>query len=303
VAKSAQDQPGQDHLQIGRIVLQSDSAKIKGFDLLSTGTSSLDLDKLSFRFTKEHDAVLALTLENARSDADVAYKEDGALDMKIRFGMDSLVLGDKPGIAVAKSGVTLLYENLDARAVETFFKAVQDEHSQNDLDEDENATLEKMVERRREKQEEVEKQTGAFLKRNPAFSIKDLSAGWPEGAMAGNFRIAYIGKGDLSTFSPSDLAVDFQFSLPLALISRLAKEHADDEEENAQELLTVAVNALADKGFLINENGILRVDGNFKDGVLSLNGKPTSPEAIEEALKSLKDEKRDSEQSPRRSRR
>ena len=237
-------------IQMGRTSFQSDIKKPSGYEILYVGTSNLALDKLSFHATaKESDSIRALTVENFSSKNTTSINK-GALDIKIQFGADTLDIDDKPEFSIKKLGLTFLYENIDGKAIEAFSKDSPHTDRQKTIQES--------------------------LLRKPSFSVKDVSATWPEGVTTGNFRIAYIGDGDIDKFSPADLNADLQISLPTALFHRLLADQFPVQADN--------LNALIEKGILIEKDGVLTIDASFKDNVLNLNGKQEPLEALRSEL-------------------
>jgi uncharacterized protein YdgA (DUF945 family) len=254
---------GKDRFETGRATLQGDMAKAKGYDTLFVGTSSLALDKFSFHDTDEDTgATRAFAVEDVRGETGMALA-DGTLDIKIRFDSGKAVMDDKLETAIDKLGATFLYENIDAQALEAILQAVLGH-------EDPFLVLEKQAE--------------ALMQREPAFSVTDISIGWPEGMIVGNFRIAYTGDGDLDQFSLGDLAVDLQFDLPTEPINRLLKEQASRGYTEETREQVAMINAMINRGVLVEKDGVLSIDASLKGGALSLSGKPESLETLQELL-------------------
>jgi uncharacterized protein YdgA (DUF945 family) len=263
VSENVQDQPNQNQLQMGRVTFQTNMKKPREFERLFVGTSKLVLNKLSFRdIDKNTGAINNFVLENVRGETGTAIT-NGGLDIKVRFDADTLMVGDKSETTINKPEVTLQYENLDAYVLETIARTAQNQEQEQTRE----ATI-----------LALQKQMGTLLRRKPAFSAS-LKAGLPEGATNGNFRIAYAGDAT-SQFSTNDLALDFQFSLPIAPISRLLEEQASRGavEQAKAEKQVASINSLIDKGVLVEKDGFLNVDASLKSGALSLNGRTESLE-------------------------
>ncbi|MCL2310711.1 MAG: YdgA family protein [Proteobacteria bacterium] len=266
--------PDENRFQIGRFAFQSDMVRAEGYDSIYTGMSRFVLDKFLLR-APDHDGVVnSAALENLRCEGNMGVK-DGALNMKVRFDADSGAVESnaQPKITVEKPGVTLLYENLDAKVFDALIKATQKPEGER-----EKALL------------VLQDQTGALLRRKPAVAIEDFSARWAEGVTTGNLRIAYTGDGNIVRSSLSDLAVDLQFSSPRVLLLRflgamnVAAEESAGTNEDARKN-TETLNAMVGSGFLVEKEGVLSIDAHFKNGDLNLNGKEIPPESLLGLLK------------------
>jgi uncharacterized protein YdgA (DUF945 family) len=252
-----------DQFQMGRATLQADIKRARDHEHLFDGTSSLVLDKLLLMSADEDTGEIhGFALENARGETGTAIR-NGALELKIRFNAGVLSMGDKSEIIIAKPGVTLLFENIDAQALETVLRATREE----------GRPISAFLE-----------QTETLLKRKPVISIKDVSAGWPEGATKGNFRLAYTGDGNLDQFSLGDLAIDLQFNQPLEPINRLLAEQASQGYAEETKERVAMINAMISKGVMTEKDGVLNVDASLRDGALRLSGKPESLEVLQELL-------------------
>jgi len=258
-----------DLLRVNRVTLQTDMKKARGYEFVFLGASSLVLNKLSYQGTDENTgAIRAYAFENARGETGTALK-NGGLNIKIRAGADALVLGNSKA-TIHKPGATFLFENIDAQVLEAISRAAQAQNGESEREQNSIFSLEEHVQ--------------SFLKRKPAFSIKEVSAGWPEGATTGNFRFAYTGDGNFDLFSLADLAVDLQFSLPLAPINRLLEEQASQGYSEETRKQVEIINSMINKGFLTEEDGVLSADASLNDGTLSLKGQPKSLEVLQELL-------------------
>ena len=256
----------ENQIQMDHLAFQTDMKKAGDHAFFFVGTSNFTLNKLSRQGAdRKHDASLDVVFEKARGETDTTFK-DGALNLKIRLDADSIIMGDRPKTAIDKPGATFLYENIDAGALETFLRAMLSQNGEEDP---------LLV---------LQGQAGALLQRKPAFSIKDVSASGPEGASSGNFRFAYTGDGNLDQFSLADITVDLQFNLPVAPINRLLEEQGSRgyAEEAKKQIETI--DAMINKGALIEKDGILSADASLKSGNLSLNGHMESLEILQELL-------------------
>ncbi|MCL2160711.1 MAG: YdgA family protein [Betaproteobacteria bacterium] len=260
LAENVQNQPEGNLLQMGRASLQADLAKPSGYENFFIGTLNIAMDKLSFRNTdKDTGEIQSFALENVNTETDTSLKK-GGMNTKIRFGANMLQMEGKSQFAIDKLGVTLMYENVDANTVEAISglaKNAQDEEQ-----------------RQQELFLVLQKQAEPLLKRKPTFSIKDLNVTTQEGVTKGNLRIAYMGNGDPDQLSPNDLAVDFKFNVPNALLVRLFEDKASE-----------SISSLVEEGVLIEKDGILSIDASFKKGALTLNGKQESLEALQGLLR------------------
>lgn len=274
-------------VRVGHAVLTSDSSKVEGYDLFA-GSSTLKLDKVTYRdgSRSESEGVtpIAFDLENFAGEGNTSIK-DGAMDVTVTFGATKIVLDGETKGTVEKAGVTFLYENLDLKALEAISKAAQNQ------EEDEQQMI-----------AVVQEQSVSLLRRKPAFSIKGANALWPEGESTANFRIAYVGEGNINQFNPADVVAELKLRLPRALITRLAGaqayedvaeglEDSEANEENIQKLVTEQVEqqvaGLIEQGLLINNDGALSLDANFQGGELNINGKQMPLEALFGFLLSL----------------
>lgn len=284
-------------IKVGHVTLTGDSSKVDGYDLFA-GTSTLKLDKFTLRDASknkgegEHpdSSPVAFDLENFVGTGDTNIK-NGAMDVTVTFGASKITLDGETKGSVEKAGVTFLYENLDLKALEAISKATQNQED----DEQQMVAV-------------VREQSVPLLQRKPVFSIKDASALWPEGESTANFRLAYVGAGNIDHFTPNDIEVALKLRLPRTLVIRLAdaqayEDVADDSEdgealedseaseENIQKLVKEQaekqVTGLVDQGLLVSQDGALSLDASFKGGELNINGKQMPIEALLGFLPSL----------------
>ena len=256
----------EDRLQVSRVTLQTDMKKARGYGFVFVGASSLVLNKLTYRGTDESTgAIRAFAFENARGETSTALK-NGGLNIKIRAGADALVMSDSK-TTIQKPGATFQFENIDAQGLDAILRISLSQNG--------------------ESGHSIfahEEQVQSFLKRKPAFSIKEVSADWPEGVTTGNFRFAYTGDGNLDQFSLADMVVDLQFSLPIAPINRLLEEQASEGYSEETKKQVEIINSMINKGFLTEEDGVLSADASLTDGTLNLKGQPKSLEVLQELL-------------------
>jgi len=252
----------EDLFRAGRTTFQSVMKRPDGYELLYVGTSSLTVDKLSFRgVEKDSGSIRAFTAENVYDESSTTIN-NGALGIEIRIGADTIVMDDQSDSPIKNPRLTFLCENLDARTFEAFSKAMRHQGGQQE-------TLPVLQE---------------LLRYQPVFSVKNASANWPEGAMMGNARIAYVGDGNIAKFSLADLGVDLQLSLPVALINRLlAEQTARGLAEKSKQQIAM-FNTMIKNGVLVEEDDVLTVDASLKDGVLVLNGTPKPLGVLEGVL-------------------
>ncbi|MDR1463344.1 MAG: YdgA family protein, partial [Azoarcus sp.] len=150
----------------------------------------------------------------------------------------------------------------------------------------------------------AQEQSVKLLQRQPVLSIKDASAHWAEGDVALNFRISYVGTGDIATVAEIDatkIAADWQLSLPRTLAGRLAGEqmYEDELEANAfddgesegegedepvrkptKEQIDQHIAGMIDGGILVEKDGMLSLDAVLREGELKLNGKAAPLESL-----------------------
>ncbi|MDR1661994.1 MAG: YdgA family protein, partial [Azoarcus sp.] len=155
-----------------------------------------------------------LTLEG---QADVKGE---ALDVTVKFAVAEIVREAESREAIDNAKMTLLLRNLDVGVLGAIFNAILQA-------DDEQAAL--MV---------AQGQSVKLLQRQPDLSIKDASAHWPEGEIALNFHIGYVGAGDpgqsaLAETNLADIVADWQLSLPRALASRFIGEQMYEDEIEA----------------------------------------------------------------------
>jgi uncharacterized protein YdgA (DUF945 family) len=253
---------GKNHFEIGAVTSRDDRTKIEGYKILYDGTSNIVMDKILIRGEEDAGEIRGFSAENVRADSSMGVN-DGVLAIKIRFDADAVVVESKTKTAIDNPGATFLYENIDAQAFDAVCAVVYD------------TTAEK---RQQEAFSALQEYGEALLRRQPAFSIKDMTMRWPEGAVTGDFRIAYAGSGNLGQIF-SDLSVDLQLRLPRALIVRLMEEQVP--ESFGEEAKTAMINVIIQTVFLAENDDTLALDARFSKGRLLLNGEEKSPEALQ----------------------
>jgi uncharacterized protein YdgA (DUF945 family) len=262
-----------------------------GFDgeiEVSSGQSQLEmkLDSGNLTLKEESGAVYNIEFEKLRANGKMNIT-DGVAGIETRLDADGIIVRAENKETIRNVGLTLLYENIDARL---FSQAMQDEDESENDENAENAESEK-----------EEKATLAMLLRHkPSFSIKNIGARWPEGEASGSFRIAYAGS-DPDKFAPeNDLSGDLQLSVPRAVVLRLltaqiADEVADQHEDGEASEENIAIEtkkevetqfkSILDRGLMLEKTpGILTVDAHFQDNVLQINGQSESPEVLLELM-------------------
>jgi len=248
----------EDRLQTGHATFQSEMKRLDGYELLFVGTSSFVLDRLSFHGV-DSDSIRTFTIKNVHGETDTTIN-NGVLGIKVRVDADTAIMDDTSDFPINKPGLTFLYENIDAQALDAFSKAKRHQNNQQ-----ENALM-------------------ALLRYQPVFSVKDASASWLEGMTTGDIRIAYVGNGNISKFSLADLDVDVQLSLPVALINRLlAEQTARGLAEKSKKQINM-FNTMIINGVLVEDDDALTVDATLRDGALSLNGIPKPLGVLEGVL-------------------
>jgi uncharacterized protein YdgA (DUF945 family) len=255
------------HFEMGPVTFQDDSAKAVDYEYLFDSTSSIVMDKLSFRGANDDaDAIQGFTLTNTRSDTSMEVS-DGVLKMKAGFDADALVIENKTKTTIDKPTATFLYENIDARAFDAFLAAI---YKDGEKDQQELISA-------------LQEQAETLLRRKPAFSVKDAGARWPEGPVKWSFRIAYVGSGNLAQFSAADLVAELELKLPRALLVRLVEDKTPENTEQEEANIPM-VNTMIEEFFLAENDDTLSLDVRFGDGRLILNGQEKSPESLQELL-------------------
>jgi len=271
-----------DVFQIGRITLKLDAARSERFEFISTGTTSIDLNKLHFRGIADNGAVRGIEFENFRIKVDASIKE-GALGSELKFDADKIIVEGRTKETIERPRLTFQLENIDAGAYEAILQAMQKTLGDQIEQEDEANQGQAM-------DTVLQEQIKVLLLRQPALSIKEMSAQWPEGVATGNFRIAYTGDGNPHPDSQplSSLSGDLQLSVPRALVirqmsARISEEVADaleDGEENeinvgkkTQEEVDKQMAAMLKNGLFAEKEDTLTVDARLRGSELNLNGK------------------------------
>jgi len=270
----------------GRLAFKSDMALVEGFEHVYTGTTSIMLGNIHFQGKGDSGVVRTIELDNFRVTADASVN-DGALGTGLKFDADRITVEGEEKETVENPKLAFLWENIDAKAFDLTLQAMLDG---------------------REDNEQVEPM---LLRRNPAFSIKEASARWPEGMVTGSFRIAYAGNGKddgLSMFGapgdfqltlPPALSGDLQLEVPRALVIRHISSQASVEiadsledgeenevnvEEETKKLVEKRLTAMLEKGIFVEKGETLTVEAHLRNGKLTINGKPQQIENLFELV-------------------
>lgn len=258
-------------LQLGRITFKSDMSKPDGYEFVGSGTSSVRMEQLVVRSSSEG---AAYDMENLEFKGNADVDGDGLLKTEIRFSAGKIAIDGEPKETIENAALTLAYENIDAKAFDAITKSVRAQDGKT-----------------------MKEQAAILLQRKPVIFIKDAFARWPEGETKLDFRLGYVGSGDLekSPFAPTDVDAELHLSLPRALAARLLSaqtyetvadnlEDGEASEENIQQLVKKQVDQQiadwAETGLLLDKDGTLRADAQFRQGALDLNGKETPLETL-----------------------
>ncbi|MDR2261223.1 MAG: YdgA family protein [Azoarcus sp.] len=262
-------------IQFGRATFKSDMRKPDGYEFVGSGTSSARVERVVVRSNGE---AAAYDLENLEFKGNVDVDDEGLLKTEVRFSADKIAIDGETRETIENAALTLAYENIDAKAFDAITKSVRAGQ-----DDDFGKTM--------------KEQTTILLQRKPVVFIKDAAARWPEGETKLDFRLGYVGGGDLgkSSFAPTDIDAELHLSLPRALVARLLGaqiyetvadnlEDGEASEENIQQLVKGQVEqqiaAWAETGLLLDKDGTLRADARFRQGALELNGKEAPLETL-----------------------
>ncbi|MDR1229237.1 MAG: YdgA family protein [Azoarcus sp.] len=215
-----------------------------------------------------------------------ANVSDGALGMTVKLAAAGIVREEEAKATIDNSKMTLVFENIDIGVLGAIFNTILQ------ADDEQTALM------------TAQEQSVKLLQRQPALSIKDASAHWPEGDVALSFRIGYVGTGNISQFvladtDLADITADWQLSLPRTLANRLVGEqmYEDEIEANAfddgesegegepvrkptQEQIDRHIAGMIGSGVLVEKNGMLSLDAVFRKGELTLNGKAAPLESL-----------------------
>ncbi|MDR2689655.1 MAG: YdgA family protein [Azoarcus sp.] len=265
------------NIQIDNIVLEGEQSRTQQYRSIWVGSSAMEINKVAINL---NDAP-PFGLDTLKVTSNAVLKGE-VFDASVGLSAARLqVLGE----TVEQTGLTYGLENMDAAAFDKLMHAI--EELQPNLDEQ--TVLPLLLE-----------QVPALLERKPAFVLRDIRAKFAEGEAKGDLRIAYVGAGKVDEFNPTtDLVGELHFSLPHALITRLAaeklqqevveEEEDDDGDEviNFEEQIEQQIAVLVDIGLLEKNNGTLSISASFKDGTFGLNGKTLTVEEAMELLQSL----------------
>jgi uncharacterized protein YdgA (DUF945 family) len=248
----------------GEIKVSSDQAQLE-----------IKLDSGNLTLKKESGAVYNIEFEKLRANGKMNFTDE-VVGTETRLDADSITLRAENKETIRNVGLTLLYENIDARLLSQ--------------DESENA-----------ESAESEKEKVTFAMRHkPSFSIKNIVAHWPEGDVSGSFRIAYVGSNPDKSAPENNLSGDLQLSVPRAVFLRLLTAQIFDEVvdlhedgETSEEKIAIEAKEEVEKQFksilkrsimLEKTPGTLTVDAHFQDNVLQINGQSESPEVLVELI-------------------
>lgn len=261
-------------IRVGRATLKGDMDKGDGYEFIGSGSSILHLDQVAAIQSGGEDTLhLALDLGNLEMKT-LTSLNDGVLEAEVRFSANRIAVEGETKETIEDAALTFAYTNIDAKALD-----IITQNARNGQDD--------------EVREAMQEQMGALLQRKPAIFVKDVSARWPEGETKLDFRLGYVGSGDLA---PTDFEAELHLSLPRALVVRLLGsqiyenvadnlEDGEASEENIQNLVKARVDrqiaVWAENNLLVEkEDGALRADAQFRAGALNLNGKEAPLETL-----------------------
>jgi uncharacterized protein YdgA (DUF945 family) len=205
------------------------------------------------------------------------------------------------GLTLDRPRLNIALENLDAEAIATLIDGVVKSIEAHDSE----ATA------KRKGAEWARKHVVAFLRRQPALVIRDSGLGLNgRGAARLDLRLAYV--GDLTrAFDPAtDIVGELDLRVPRELVwqvfkpgllaarARIGKRRGadpapDDQEiqDTARELKALSeqlTTLLIDDGWVKDQDGMLAMTIDYRDGGLKLNGVPLEAAEQSEKLKRLK---------------
>jgi uncharacterized protein YdgA (DUF945 family) len=220
---------------IKNITFKSDATLVEGLKRVYTGTASVMLDRFHFLGKSDNGAIRSVEIKNLRVTANASVK-DGALGTwTVKLDTDKFVVEGEKKEIVDNLKLAFLLKNLDVKVVDALLQDTPDD------------------------EESQEQTVMLLLQHKPAFAIEEVRARWPEGMVAGSFRIAYEGDGNLNPNAPLapapaanlsadlyggdgnnlnfntplapivSLSVDLQMTLPRALVIRHMSSQASEE--------------------------------------------------------------------------
>ncbi len=122
-----------------------------------------------------------------------------------------------------------------------------------------------------------------LLKHNPEFAIDRISFKSPQGEGLVSARVALkdVKPDDLSNAAALIPKIDAtaKVVLPEAMLAEMSASRAETpEEKNAQrQMFTMQVQSFSDQGYVVRKGAMLESTIVFKDGQLTVNGKPLGP--------------------------
>lgn len=272
------------------LTFKNDITLVEGFKRVFTGTASFMLDELQFWEKKNNGAIRVVQLENFRITVDTSVK-DGVMDTgTLKFEVDKIITEGEEKEVVDSLKLAFQLENIDAKAMDVFLQTMLEYQEEQDQEQEQEQEL------------SPEQTIALFLQRKPVFSIQEASAVWPEGAVAGSFRIAYVGDGNLNASfenNLSSLSSDLKMELPRTLVirhinSQVSKEIDDALEDGEESEVNVEkekaeqagkqIAMLLEKGIFVEKGKALSVEGRLRNGELNLNGKPQPLEILFELI-------------------
>ncbi|MDR2014931.1 MAG: YdgA family protein [Azoarcus sp.] len=226
-------------------------------------------DKFHFWKKRDNGEVRGIELENVHASVDVSMK-DGLLSTgMVTFDADRIIVKGEVNETIESPSLTFLLENIDIQIIDDPWQAIADI-----LGEQEKKTQEKTA--------------TSWLQRKPAFTIKEAHARWPEGMVAGSFRVAHAGDANPDTDTPlGNISGDLQMVLPRALAIRhmslqVSEDIADtleggeenevNIEKETKEQVDKQMAGLLKDGIFVEKGDTLSVDAHLLNGELNLNG-------------------------------
>lgn len=264
-----------DRFQIERVSFESE-IRPDG-EMLET-TAKLGIGRIST------EGNLRKTIDEITFEGEANMRE-GTLDVTAKLAAAAIVREEEVRETIDNARMTLVFEHLDVEVLKGIVRAVLQ------ADDEQSAT------------KILQEQWTMLLHRQPTFAIRDAGAHWPEGDVAGNFRIGYSGAGvsGLDDISLANVAADWQLSLPRALAARFVGEQMYEDEIEAGEFddgdnegnsefirkptaeqIDRHIAAMLEDGTVVEneKTGMLSLEAVFRKGELILNGKTTPIESL-----------------------
>jgi uncharacterized protein YdgA (DUF945 family) len=262
-------------IELGAMTLTGDQVRLAPHSFW-TGSSNFDVAKIEVKI-EDNPAVL---LEQVSLGVDLALKEP-VVDFVFKLGLSKADIGGEKFENFISS---LVYENIDAVAIDNIVRIAEDAASVTDFNEKlDGALLE---------------QAPAFLGRKPVFALRDVAVTFPEGGAKLDLRVAYTGSGDVGSFNPmTDLDGQFNLSLPRAFLVRVIGElqrdsvsgyagdaDAGDIDGIVETQVEQQLAVLAASGLAVENEGKLSTAISYKNGGFEVNGKPFDSSAFKNML-------------------